>query len=472
MLTGTDMKRTVVAHGTVAAPYGVFRAHVVIEGEQVVALGDDDSLLAGADEVVEAEGLHVLPGAVDPHVHYEDLGHAEREDYATGTMAAAAGGITTIVEHPLTIPLPLSASAFAEKRDRVREKVVVDFGLWGALTGPALPEIPGQWREGARGFKAFMPFSEPEYPNVDDAELLAGMELVAGFDGLVLVHAENDAMLRANHERLRVEGRRDPLAHHESRPPLVEEEAVHRALFLAQQAGVRLQVVHVSSPVSGDLIARAKARGQRATMEVCPHHLLLDLDDLVRLGPYGRCAPALRDRLLVDRLWGHVLSGNADCLVSDHAPYTHAEKERGWDDIFAAPLGLQVLQETVPTVLSEAVHVRGMALDAFVRFSATSAARIVGLYPRKGTILPGSDADLVVWDLDAEWTVDAASQQLSKNPWSPFDGRTVRGRVVRTLVRGETVYCDGEITVEPGYGRFLPGAGASVVDAAAVPAAG
>jgi allantoinase len=457
-----NRKRTVIANGTVAAPYGVFRAHVVIEGEHVVAVADDDSALPGADEVIDATGLHVLPGAVDPHVHYEDIGHAEREDYASGTMAAAAGGVTTIVEHPLTIPLPISAQTFAEKRDRVRELAVVDFGLWGALTRPSLPEIPGQWREGARGFKAFMPFSEPEYPNVDDAELLAGMEIVAGFDGLVLVHAENDAMMRANHERLQAEGRRDPLAHHEGRPPLVEEEAVHRAIFLAQQAGVRLQVVHVSSSVSADLVAEAKARGQRVTMEVCSHHLLLDLDDLVRLGPYGRCAPALRDRLLVERLWEHVLSGNADCLISDHAPYTREEKEPGWEDIFAAPLGLQNLQETVPAVLSEGVHVRGMPLDAFVRFASTTAARIVGLYPRKGTILPGSDADLAVWDLDAEWTVDAASQQFSKNPWSPFDGRRIRGRVVRTLVRGETVFAAGEIHVKPGYGRFLPGAGALV----------
>ncbi|TML88502.1 MAG: allantoinase [Actinobacteria bacterium] len=460
------MKRTVIANGTVAAPYGVFRAHVVIEGERVVALADDDGALTGADEVVDADGLHVLPGAVDPHVHYEDLGHAEREDYATGTMAAAAGGITTIVEHPLTIPLPITAQAFAEKRDRVRELAVVDFGLWGALTRPSLPEIPGEWREGARGFKAFMPFSEPEYPNVDDAELLAGMEIVAGLDGLVLVHAENDAMMRANHARLQADGRRDPLAHHEGRPPLVEEEAVHRAIFLAQQAGVRLQVVHVSSPVSAELVAGAKARAQRVTMEVCSHHLLLDLDDLVRLGPYGRCAPALRDRALVERLWDHVLSGNADCLISDHAPYTREEKEPGWEDIFAAPLGLQNIQETVPAVLSEALHVRGMPLDAFVRFASTNAARIVGLFPRKGTILPGSDADIVLWDLDAEWTVDSASQQFSKNPWSPFDGRTVRGRVVRTLVRGETVYVDGEIRVEPGHGRFLPGAGALVPAAA------
>jgi allantoinase len=452
-------QRTVIANGTVATDYGVFPAHVVIEGATVVGLAQGDAVLATADELIDARGLHVLPGAVDPHAHFEDVGYAEREDYATGTMAAAAGGITTVVEHPLTMPLPLTAQVFAEKRDRVGALALVDFGLWGALTGPSLPELPGQWREGARGFKAFMPFSDPDYPNVDDDELLQGMRIVAGLGGLVLVHAENDAMLRANHARLRAAGRTDVMAHHESRPPLVEEEAVHRVLFLAREAGARLQVVHVSSPVSADLVAEAKARGQRVTMEICPHHLLLDLDDLRRLGPYGRCAPALRERELVERLWQHVLSGSADCLVSDHAAYTHAEKEPGWDDIFAAPLGLQVMQETVPTVLSEAIHERGMALDAFVRFSSTNAARSAGVYPRKGTILPGSDADLVLWDLDAPWTVDAVSQQFSKNPWSPFDGRTVRAKVVRTLVRGTTVFADGAFHVEPGHGRFLPGDG-------------
>jgi allantoinase len=151
-----------------------------------------------------------------------------------------------------------------------------------------------------------------------------------------------------------------------------------------------------------------------------------------------------------------VLDGSADCLVSDHAAYVRlTEKEPGWEDIFEAMLGCQVIQETVPLVLDEAVHRRGMRLDAFARFSSTNAARIAGLYPRKGTILPGADADLVLYDLDAPWTVDAASQQHSKNPWSPFDGRRVQARCVRTLVRGETVHLDREILVEPGYGRFL-----------------
>jgi len=218
---------------------------------------------------------------------------------------------------------------------------------------------------------------------------------------------------------------------------------------------VRIQIVHVSSPVSAQLVADEKRRGRPVTMEVCPHHLLLDLDDLVRLGPYGMCAPALRDRALVERLWSFVLDGTADCLISDHSAYTLEEKEPGWDNIFDALLGCQVIQETVPLVLDEAYHRRGMTLDAFARFSSTNPARIAGLYPRKGTLVPGSDADLALYDLEAEWTVDARSQQFSKNPWSPFDGRRVRARVMRTLVRGETVYADGEILAEPGSGRFL-----------------
>src|SRR5207247_7109210 len=173
-------------------------------------------------------------------------------------------------------------------------------------------------------------------------------------------------------------------------------------------------------------------------------------------GPYSICAPTLREHKLVERLWDFVLDGTADCLVSDHRAYTREEKDAGYEDIFAAPLGCQVMQRTVPVVLDEAFHRRGMPLDAFVRFSSTNAARITGTYPRKGTLLPGADADLGLWDLETEWQVDARSQQFSKNPWSPFDGRRLRARVVRTLVRGETVFADGEIVAEPGSGAFLP----------------
>jgi allantoinase len=216
-----------------------------------------------------------------------------------------------------------------------------------------------------------------------------------------------------------------------------------------------VQIVHGSTPVSVDLVSEARRRGESATIEVCPHHLLLDMDDYRRLGPWGCCAPALRERDLVEQMWTRVLRGEIHSLVSDHAAYTREEKERGLDDMLECPLGCQVIQETVPLVLDEAVHRRGMSLPDFARFSATNAARAAGLYPRKGTILPGSDGDLVLYDMHAEWTVDPREQQFSKNPWSPFEGRRVRGKVVRTIVRGTTVYCEGEITVPPGHGAFL-----------------
>jgi allantoinase len=465
-----EMRRTVVHGGTLATEYGVFAAHLVVEGGRITALSDDDGVLANADEVIDARGLVVLPGAIDPHAHFEDPGHTEREDFATGTMAAAAGGFTTVFEHPLTYPPVTTVDLYTAKRDMAAEKVVIDFGLWGALTAPSLPHIEGQWREGAAGFKAFMPRSDPSYPNVSDDEMLEGMRTVAGLGGLVLIHAENDALLHGNIGRLRAAGRTDMRAHHESRPPFVEEEAVHRALFLARHAGVRVQIVHTSTPVSVGLVAAARDAGVVASAEVCPHHLILDLDDADRLGPLGCCAPPVRARAVVEGMWERVLAGDVDCLVSDHSAYTLEEKALGERDIFACPLGCQVIQETVPVVLSEAVHRRGMALDAFARFSATNAARILGLHPRKGTIRPGADADLAIWDLDAEWTVDPQAQQFSKNPWSPFAGRTVRGRVVRTLVRGETVFRDGEICVAPGHGRFLSSQDVRVPAPAAGPA--
>jgi allantoinase len=451
----TDGGRIVVANGTVATDYGVLRAHVAIVGERIAGLFTDDDILREADEVIDASGYVVMPGAIDPHSHFEDPGHTEREDFTTGTMSAAAGGYTTVIEHPLTYPPVTTVDLYTSKRDMANQKVMIDFGLWGALTPTSLEHMDGQWREGAMGFKAFIPYSDPSYPNASDDDLLRGMQTAAAKDTLVLVHCENDAILQANRARLKAAGRRDFMAHPESRPPFTEEEAAHRALYIARHAGARLQVVHTSSPETLEVIIAARAAGQNASAEVCPHHLLLDLDDFEKLGPWGCCAPPIRSRTHVDGMWKHVLSGELDSLISDHCAYTIDEKNIGYEDILECPLGCQVIQETVPTVFSEAVHRHGMALDAFARFSSTNAAKIIGIYPRKGTILPGSDADLVLWDLESEWVIDAASQQFSKNPWSPFDGRKLRARVMRTIVRGQTVYADGEFHVEPGYGRFL-----------------
>src|SRR5690242_20821863 len=198
-------KRTVIAGATVATDSAVVEADIVISGGRIAALAARGEG-GRADELIDARGLLAMPGAIDMHAHFEDPGHTEREDFTTGTMSAAAGGITTVVEHPLTYPPVTTAGLYREKRDMAMRKVVVDFGLWGALCAPALPEMAAQWREGAFGFKAFMPFSEPAYPHVTDAEFVQGMRNARELGALVLVHAESDALLRSEERRVGEEG--------------------------------------------------------------------------------------------------------------------------------------------------------------------------------------------------------------------------------------------------------------------------
>src|ERR1700759_4178657 len=196
-----------ISGGTVATDYGQFEADLLIVDGRIGGVGTEGSPFAGADEVIDARGLVILPGAVDPHTHFEDPGHTEREDFTTGTSAAAAGGITTVIEHPLTYPPVTTVELYREKREMARRKVIIDFGLWGALTQPSLEHMKGQGAEGAAGFKAFMPISDPSYPNVSDAELLHGMQTAARLGALVLIHAESESLLQASRDRLKAAGR-------------------------------------------------------------------------------------------------------------------------------------------------------------------------------------------------------------------------------------------------------------------------
>ena len=268
------------------------------------------------------------------------------------------------------------------------------------------------------------------------------------------MHAENGAILEHCTGLMVSAGRTDARSHAESRPPLAEHEAVSRLLCLAEQTGTRVHVPHVTLASVAGLIGRAKARGLSVSAETCPQYLLLDETELDRQGPYAKCSPPLRTRYNVEQLWSSVLNGTIDYHVSDHAPYATAEKERGWADIGLAPNGLSSNQFALPLVLDEAYHRRGMTLEHFARYSATNAAWRLGLFPRKGTIRVGADADLVFYDLEHDWTIDRA-EQPNLHQWTPWHGRHCGVRVRRTLVRGETLYDGQAITVGPGFGRFV-----------------
>jgi allantoinase len=271
---------------------------------------------------------------------------------------------------------------------------------------------------------------------------------------LLIVHAENNDLVLKGIAEMQMQGRTDPVAHAESRPPIVETEAIRRLVHFAGLTRTRIHVAHVSTAGGVHAVREAREQGGAVTCETCPQYLLMDTRDLNRLGPFARCAPALRDPGEIDPLWEMVLAGHVDAIASDHSPYRIEEKESGYADIFQAKLGLNIIQTMLPAVLDEGIHRRGMTCAAFANLSAANPARILGLYPRKGSIRVGADADLALWDLNATWEV-RRENLLSRHPWTPLEGRFLTGKVITTIRRGESIFHDGNVVGKPGDGEFL-----------------
>jgi allantoinase len=451
----------IVAGGTVVNDHGLAPASVGVADGQVVAVFASGSPLPQAREVIDATGLLVCPGAVDAHTHFTGLHHRHEEGVTLGTRAAAAGGVTTILEHPQSSPPATTVDRFRAKRRMVAANASIDFGLWAGVEPSNLDQLPLLHGEGAVGFKGFMCSTRPDgeapdsfgLPRLEDDVLWRAMEVIAGFDGVLGLHAENHAILNGRRQELIAQGRDEPRAHATASPPVGEIEAVSRALLLARESRARCHIVHLSVAEGAALVREVKSHA-RVSAETCPHYLTLDEDDLARLGTYGRCAPPLRPRRNVEALWEYVSDGTLEFVASDHCPYLPEQKAQGLTSIWKAPLGLTGAQTIGPLLFNETVNGHGLDVADFVRLTSAAPARLFGLYPRKGAIQPGSDADLVLYDPQASWTIRAAEFfELSK--WTPFEGRTGRGGVVRTLVRGRTVYEGGRILVEPGFGRFV-----------------
>jgi len=438
----------------IATSRGVEEGGIAIDESKVVAVAKEP-LLPTADETIDVGGRLVIPGGVDVHVHFMDPGYTYREDWRTGSESAAAGGTTFVVDHGLTSPPSTTPENLAVIRREAERKSIIDFGLNGAVTPHNLDEIPRLAEAGVAGFgEIFMAESVPELETVDDGALLEAFQLIGRLGKVAGVHAENGEIVGHLTEKLKLEGRRDPLAHAEARPVVAEAEAVSRALILAEYAGVRLHIFHLTSEAGVRLVEGAKEAGQRVTAETCPHYLLFTRKDFAEKGPYLRCNPPLRRRGDVEALWDALRRGVVDMVSSDHWPLPSAEKEAGWEDIWRAGCGMPGVETRIPLLLTFGVMKGRISIQRFVKAVAENPARAFGFYPRKGDIRVGSDADLAVIDLGKR-VVLRASDMHTKSDFTPYEGLEVQGVPVMTLVRGRVVMREGEILAEPGYGEFI-----------------
>lgn len=457
---------TLIKNARVVLESGMARLDVGIADGRIAALLDGNAGVE-ARQTIDAEGQLLLPGAIDIHFHCRAPAWPQRGDFSTETRAAAAGGVTTIFEMPVSKPCCATAEIFRRRRALADADAWVNFALYAAPGSLRREEVQAMADEGAIAYKIFMTSApagrDDEFEGlclVDAPEQLAAMQLVAETGRVLVAHAENNHLLEHYMGQLRAAGRNDLQAHNESRPPHVEALAVASLLTLNEVAGVRLHIAHVSCREALAAIRRHQAEGADVTGETCPHYLFFTEDDFLRIGAWARVNPPIRRQADQDALWAALADGTLMAVTTDHSPFMVEEKERAQTDIFAVPPGAPGVEELLPSMMDAALSGRLSVEDA-VRLISTNGAKRFGIYPRKGVIAPGADADLVLYDPEGSTTIHQ-DMLFSKSRACDklYEGMTFRGRVTRTIVNGATVFADGAIVGVRGGGRFVrPDAG-------------
>jgi len=439
----------VVKNGRLASPRGVVEGGVAIDGGVIVAVAKTPNL-PDADSVIDAGGKVVLPGVLDGHPHTS----SPPEDSRTGTRAAAHGGITTILDMPGTQVGVFSPEQFEGKRALYEATSHVDFALHGACAS-GYPEgtLTGMWELGATGIKFFISSAGPGWPQTFDGEVLERFRELAGVDGLALIHAENDQILRDNLKRLRDAGRKDYAAHLEWRPPIAEIESGRRVIYYLKETGTRGLIAHTSLPETVWNARRANLEGATVHIETCPQYLYLTDEDVKRRGPWVKFAPPARSKATMVEMWRLLQGGWIDTVGSDHAPYAKEAKEAGLEDMLAAPNGIPGLETMLPLMLT-GVNEGRLSIERLAAAMSENPARIYGIYPKKGAMLPGSDGDLVIVDMKERKRI-RDDELLTACGWSPYDGFEARGVPVISVIRGDVVLEDGEVVGKAGLGTFV-----------------
>jgi allantoinase len=442
-----------IVHGaTVVTPTGTTQPlDVGVADGRIVALLPD--LSEAAHETIHATGLFLFPGVIDSHVHFNEPGRAHWEGFATGSRAFAAGGGTLFFDMPLnSSPPTLDGPGFDLKLRAAQATSLTDFALWGGLVPHNLARLEELRDRGVIGLKAFMSASGiDDFPNIDDRTLREGMKRAAALKLPVAVHAESDAITRQLAEERLAQGRTTARDYLDSRPIAAELDAIRRALELAGETGCALHIVHVSSGEGVALIAKACREGVDVTCETCPHYLTLSDDDMLRLGPPAKCAPPLRSAPVREQLWEMMKSAAVDSIGSDHSPSPPEMKTNA--NFFKSWGGIAGIQHTLPLLLTEGHVKRGLKLADIARRLSTAVAARFRLPEGKGGICLGADADFVLVDLSQEFEI-RKEDLLDRHRLSPYVGRRVRGKAVRTVLRGTTIFLDGKIVSKP-IGRLV-----------------
>lgn len=444
----------VVRGARLVTSLGIAQADLAVAGDKIVRIAP--AIEEPATDVIDATGRYVFPGIVDAHVHFNEPGRADWEGLATGSAALAAGGGTCFFDMPLNSEPPvLNAAALREKRRLAEEKSCVDFALWGGLTPGNLDQLAGLHAAGAIGLKAFMCASGIDsFPCVDAKVLRDGMKRAARLGMIVAVHAEDDALAAKFTAAQQAKRRRDARAFLDSRPVEVELEAIRVALELAGETGCALHIVHVSSPEGLALIEEARRQAIDVTAETCPHYLLLNDEDVIRLGAPAKCAPPVRDEVRRRALWTDLRSSRIQTIGSDHSPAPAAMKTS--KDFFAIWGGIGGVQHGFELLLSEAAAGRDREHDFSIlaAVTAVNVARRFRINARKGSLVVGHDADFAIWDFGRPRTI-AADDLWTQHRISAYVGRRSRARATHTFVRGVPVRADGRFTNRTQRAAFI-----------------
>lgn len=465
----------------VVLPAGVVAASIYVREGVISKVSGYDEVPAGCELIEAPEPSIVMPGLVDSHVHVNEPGRTDWEGFETATRAAAAGGITTIVDMPLnSIPPTTTVNGFAEKLEAAREQCHVDVGFWGGVVPGNTSELAPLLAAGVVGFKCFLIHSGvDEFPNVTEEDLRIALPELTRLGATLIVHAElpgpiSRSGLPACHALDTGEAGEELAAGKSgmtdqevcpsvspkryetflaSRPRAAENEAVELMIQLAREFGTRVHIVHHSSADALPALRAAKNAGLKFTAETCPHYLTLAAEDIPDGATEFKCCPPIRQRENCEQLWGALADGAIDMIVSDHSPCPPAMKLRESGDFLAAWGGISSLQLRLPLIWTEAQR-RGYSLADVARWLCTAPARLARLENRKGTIAPGCDADLVIWDPDKSFAVKGAHLH-HRHKLTPYEGRRLQGVVQQTFLRGVKIFADGEFMSKRPLGRAL-----------------